>query len=107
VRSLYEKQWQPEQVRRLFRFIDWVMDLPAAFELEFRDTLKRIEMEKEMPYVTSVERLAKIEGKAEGKIQLLQDLLGLPIMPDVELERMTAQQLEGLLLELRLRLENR
>ncbi len=96
MRSLYEKQWQPDQVRRLFRFIDWVMDLPEAFELEFRDTLKRIEMEKEMPYVTSVERLAKIEGKAEGKIQLLQDLLGLPIMPDVELERMTAQQLEGL-----------
>ncbi|MEZ6090042.1 MAG: hypothetical protein R3C05_18850 [Pirellulaceae bacterium] len=29
VRSLYEKQWQAEQVRRLFRFIDW-SDGPAS-----------------------------------------------------------------------------
>lgn len=75
VRSLYGKQWHAEQVRRLFRFIDWVMDLPQPFELEFRDTLKDIEAENDMPYVTSVERLAKIEGK----IQMLQELLRLPI----------------------------
>ncbi len=82
VRSLYEKQWQAEQVRRLFRFIDWVMDLPSPLELQFRDTLMQIESEKHMPYVTSIERLAKSEGKIEGKIQLLQDLLGLPVMSD-------------------------
>lgn len=111
VRSLYEKQWQAEQVRSLFRFIDWVMDLPEPLELQFRETLKLIESEKGMPYITSIERLAKLEGKLEGKIegkiQLLQDVLGLPVMADAELEGMTAEHLEKLLLELRDRLEKR
>ena len=26
---LFPKQWPAEQVRSLFRFIDWVMDLPV------------------------------------------------------------------------------
>jgi len=111
VLSLYEKQWQAEQVRRLFRFIDWVMDLPAALELQFRESVKKIETEKQMPYVTSIERLARTEGKAEGKIegkiQLLQDLLGLPPTSDSELEAMGAEQLEVLFLELRQRLDSR
>jgi hypothetical protein len=28
VRGLYEKGWGPDEVRRLYRFIHWVMDLP-------------------------------------------------------------------------------
>ncbi len=28
VRGLYDKGWGPDEVRRLYRFIDWVMDLP-------------------------------------------------------------------------------
>lgn len=107
VRSLYEKQWQAEQVRKLFRFIDWVMDLPQDFELQFRDIVTKIETEKQMPYVTSIERLAKTEGKVEGKIQLLQDLLGLPVTPDAELEVLGAEQLEALLLDLRHRFDSR
>ena len=103
VRGLYEKHWKAEEVRSLFRFIDWVMDLPEPLELQFRQTLMQIEAEKGMPYVTSIERLAKIEGK----IQLLQDLLGLPVMPDAELEGMTAEQLEKLFSELRARLETK
>ena len=111
IRSLYEKQWDADRVRRLFRFIDWVMDLPSPLELQFRDTLKQIESEKQMPYVTSIERLAKhegkVEGKIEGKIQLLQDLLGLPVMSDEELEGIPAEQLETLYTELRQRVDSR
>lgn len=111
VRGLYEKQWQADQVRRLFRFIDWVMDLPENLELQFRDALKQIEQEKNMPYVTSIERLAKnegkAEGKAEGKIQLLQELLGLPVMTDQELEQMSAEQMTELLASLRSRYDAR
>jgi hypothetical protein len=106
-RSLYEKQWPAEQVRSLFRFIDWVMDLPEDFELQFRDALQQIEKEKNMPYVTSIERIAKVEGKAEGKIQLLQELLGLKVMSDEELDAMSPQQLEQLLVSLRQRLDAR
>jgi hypothetical protein len=105
VRSLYEKKWQIEQVRRLFRFIDWVMDLPEALELQFREVLNHIEMENQMPYVTSIERLAKLEGKLEGKlggkIQLLQEILGVRVSSDSELEVLSVEQLESLFGELR------
>ena len=67
----------------------------------------QIESEKHMPYVTSIERLAKVEGKIEGKIQLLQDLLGLPVMSDSVLEGMTTQQLESLYTDLRQRVDSR
>jgi hypothetical protein len=67
----------------------------------------QIESEKHMPYVTSIERLAKDEGKLEGKIQLLQDLLGLPIISDSVLAGMTAQQLEALYTDLRQRVDSR
>lgn len=71
------------------------------------DTLMQTESEKQMPYVTSIERLAKVEGKIEGKIQLLQDLLGLPVMSDSVLEGMTTQQLESLYTDLRQRVNSR
>jgi hypothetical protein len=68
-------------------------------------------MEKHMRYVTSIERLAKIEGKNEGKIkgkiQLLQDLLGLRISSDDEIDAMTASELETLYLDLRQRVVSR
>ncbi len=83
------------------------MDLPEDFELQFRDALQQIEKEKNMPYVTSIERIAKVEGKAEGKIQLLQELLGLKVMSDEELDVMSPQQLEQLLVSLRQRLDAR
>ncbi|MCA9129530.1 MAG: hypothetical protein KDB22_20730 [Planctomycetales bacterium] len=60
-----------------------------------------------MPYVSSVERLARVEGRAEGKIQLLQELLGLPVMTDADLEQLDASQLEALLTELRKRIDAR
>ena len=69
VRGLYEKGWGPDEVRRLYRFIDWVMDLPPELDLEFKDVLNEIERENNMPYVTSVERLAKLEGRLEGKLE--------------------------------------
>ncbi len=41
------------------------------------------------------------EGKAEGKIQLLQELLGLRVMTDDEFESMSPEQLADLLVSLR------
>lgn len=111
VRRLFEKKWAADQVRRLFRFIDWVMDLPIPLELQFNDELKSIETEMNMPYVTSIERLAREEGKLEGelkgKIQLLHDLLHLPPMADSEFEKLTIEQLNEMYLELRRRFDSR
>ncbi len=84
VRPLYDRGLTAEEVRQLFRVLDWMMSLPPGIESEFRTRLEELEQEKQMPYVTSIERLAREEGREEGiergwmagQIQLLQQLLG-------------------------------
>ncbi len=46
--------------------IDWMMDLPKELTQQFKQEIHRFEEEKKMPYVSSVERLAIEEGRAQG-----------------------------------------
>ncbi len=71
VRELYERGLSRDDVLQLFRLIDWMMDLPEALEQLFKQEAEQIEVEKKMPYVTSVERLAKKEGRDEGQAEML------------------------------------
>ncbi len=68
VRRLYERGYNREQILELFRLIDWMMVLPPGLEQEFRVEYKRYQEEQKMPYITSIERLAKEEGKAEERL---------------------------------------
>ena len=69
VRNLYDAGYNAKQVRELFRLIDWMMHLRADLEQRFRVDLAKFEEQRQMPYVTSIERLAKDEGRAEGKAE--------------------------------------
>jgi hypothetical protein len=73
LKRLYERGLSGEAVRELFRLIDWRMDLPRALEQQFRQDLLAYEKEKQMPYITSVERLGREDGLREG----LLDAIGL------------------------------
>lgn len=42
-----------------------MMTLPDSLEREFRAELRQYQEERQMPYVTSIERLAKEEGQRE------------------------------------------
>jgi hypothetical protein len=66
VKGLFERGLTAEQVRQLFRLIDWLMDLPPELARQFADQLYHFEEERKMPYITSVERLAREKGRAEG-----------------------------------------
>ncbi len=66
VRGLFERGLIADEVRKLFRLIDWLMTLPPPLAAQFHDELTRIQEEKHMPYVTSIERLAKEKGHEEG-----------------------------------------
>ncbi|HEV3259388.1 MAG TPA: hypothetical protein VG013_21155 [Gemmataceae bacterium] len=68
VRGLYDRGFTAEDVRRLFGFIDWMMDLPPELEEQFWQEVVRYEEEKRMPYVTSVERRALEQGREEGRV---------------------------------------
>ena len=66
IKGLYERGLKPEEIRQLFRLIDWMMQLPEELEKQFKVELHRFEEERRMPYVTGVERLAREEGREEG-----------------------------------------
>jgi hypothetical protein len=66
IKGLYERGLSKEQVRQLFRLIDWMMDLPQAQFRQFWQEMQQYEKEKQVPYITSVERYGREEGKQEG-----------------------------------------
>jgi len=66
VRQLYERGYRREDVINLFRFIDWIMRLPDDIEEGFWETISQYEKEKEMRYVTSVERIGIKKGTEQG-----------------------------------------
>jgi hypothetical protein len=100
VRHLYGRGYQREDVLELFRFIDWVMALPADLEKHFRDELTRFEAETHMPYITSIERMGIEKGIHQGETLVLRRQLTrrfgpLPAWVEQRLEEASLAQLEA------------
>ncbi len=79
-RALYTRGYQREDVLELFRFIDWLLALPPPLSYDFGERLVELEREvSSMPYVTSIERMARerglAEGRAEARAATLQDAI--------------------------------
>jgi len=72
VKSLYEHGWPKEDVRQLFRLIDWIMTLPEDLEEAFRADVFAYEQEKKMPYLSSIERSALKKGLEQGRQEGLE-----------------------------------
>ncbi len=85
IRSLYDRGMSKEMVWELLRLIDWMMTLPEALEPLFRQEHDQWEKEKQMPYVTSFERLAREEGRAEGQAEGLREGLREGLLEAIEL----------------------
>jgi hypothetical protein len=102
VKGLYERGMDAEDVRRLFQFIDWIMDLPEGLEQRFREEIIAYQQEKRMPFMTIFERVGmekgleigrqegKEEGLLEGRLEGIQLGLtmkfgtkGLELMPEI------------------------
>jgi hypothetical protein len=66
VRNLYDFGYNAEEVREVFRFIDWMMSLREDLSRRFEQELTDLEESLNMPYVTSVERIAEARGRTEG-----------------------------------------
>ncbi len=66
IRQLYESGYNQEPVLNLFNFLDWILVLPKQLETAFWLELQAYEEERQMPYVTSVERMATQAGRKEG-----------------------------------------
>lgn len=94
VMSLFDRGLTAEEIRQLFRVIDWLLELPRELERQFQEEIHRFEEERQMPYVTSIERMAREEGRREGLQQGIEVALelrfgaaGLELLPLVQAEQ--------------------
>ena len=75
VKSLYQRGYSRQDILELFRLIDWMMTLPSSLQSGFKQEIRRFEEETNMPYVTSVERLARQEGILESSREYVIEVL--------------------------------
>jgi hypothetical protein len=69
IRLLYQRGYERQEVLELLRFIDWMLRLPKALELQLTQEMALIEEEQKMKYVTSWERFALERGEAMGEVR--------------------------------------
>ena len=74
VTMAYERGYDQQWVRQLYRFMDWLVRLPPALKLSFEARIRQYEEEKQMPFVTGLEQVGIEKGKIEGKIEGKRDL---------------------------------
>jgi len=72
VRGLYERGYARQDVLELFRFIDWLLKLPAELEQKLQTNITEYEEENKMTYITSVERMGIEKGRQQGVQQGMQ-----------------------------------
>jgi Domain of unknown function (DUF4351) len=104
IRRLYERGYARQDVLELLRFIDWVLTLPAGLEARLQAELVQLEKERQVPYITSFERIGiekgLQQGLQQGEVIMLKRLLTrrfgpLPAWAEQRLEQASPQELEG------------
>jgi hypothetical protein len=86
VRGLFERGFSPQDVRELFRLIDWMMVLPPTLYRAFWRDVGKMQEEKRMPFITTPQRVGRCEGLCEGIEALLRVRFrdeGLKLMPEI------------------------
>jgi hypothetical protein len=86
-RNLAGRELDSEDVRRWYRILDWVLDLPRDVERRFQDELNQTEKEREMTRMTGLERLGREDGYKERLLKSLPVILRLKfktIDPDLQ-----------------------
>jgi Domain of unknown function (DUF4351) len=98
IRDLHESGYNKTDVLNLFNFIDWLLGLPKALELEFWRELQAYEEERKVPYITSVERIGYDRGKKEEAQSMLLRQLARKVgsVNDRNLNRINSLSIEKL-----------
>lgn len=86
VKGLYERGMEPGDVRRLFDFIDWVLELPEALEQLFQQEMSAFHEDRRMPRLDFFDRMGMRKGLLRGIESLLRVKFGaegLELMPEI------------------------
>jgi len=101
-RMLYEQGYERQDIVELYRFLDWILELPDDLKQAFHTELAQYEQERQMPYVTSIERMGEArgrkEGRKEGELSLILRLLKrrIGVVPGSLTDRIQALPIEQL-----------
>lgn len=101
-RMLYEQGYERQDIVELYRFLDWILELPDDLKQAFHTELAQYEQERQMPYVTSIERMGEArgrkEGRKEGELSLILRLLTrrVGVVPGSLTDRIQALPIEQL-----------
>jgi hypothetical protein len=86
VKGLYARGMDSEDIRQLFRIIDWLMELPEPLEEQFREEVDAFRQERHMPFMDIFDRVAAQKDLLQG-IEVALDLKfgarGLELMPEL------------------------
>jgi hypothetical protein len=85
--ALIKEGYHKQEILELFHFMDWMLRLPNELALQFKHFVEQYEAEKQVRYVTSIEKMARADGRADGQANLLIRLLAEkfgPLNPDVQ-----------------------
>lgn len=94
---LYERGYSREWVRQLFRFIDWLIRLPANLTLKFREDVYKYEEERKVAYVTSIEQLGIEKEAIAYAVRLIKRKFGtIEVETEQNVQKLTKEQLEEL-----------
>ncbi|MBO3462842.1 DUF4351 domain-containing protein [Aetokthonos hydrillicola Thurmond2011] len=75
IKGLYRRGYSRQDILEIFGILDRMMRLPEPLELTFRDEIREFEEENQMPYISSIGRIARQEGQHEKARNLIQSLL--------------------------------
>ena len=74
-RTLYDRDYQEEQIQQLIDFIDWLMVLDDKREERFDETIRKYEEEKTMPTMSPYQKRFMDKGKQVGQQEGLREAL--------------------------------
>lgn len=75
-RKLFERDWGRQRIVDLFNIIDWIMKIPAPLQLRLMAQVTELERTRNMPYISSFQRLGRLQGQQEMLQHLLERRFG-------------------------------
>jgi hypothetical protein len=100
MKMMYDRGYSQQQVTDLYRFVDWVLTLPPDLAGAFKTDLIVYEGEKNMPYISEIERESLAKGEAKVVIKQLNRRGQLSEEMLAKIEALPIDQLEQLALDL-------
>lgn len=64
--DLYHRGYERQQIINLFRFIEWVVKIPAELQTKLEDEIYEFEVKKRMPFLSNMELRAIDRGMQQG-----------------------------------------